>query len=71
MNNKKNEKSFEELADEALDAVSGGKSVIFYDCVRCHGSAPADNLGPDGNYYCTPCYEAKWPSAASRGTGTK
>lgn len=58
MNNDKNEKNFEQLADEALDAVAGGKSVIFWDCAACRGSACIQ--GPDGNYYCSADYSAKF-----------
>lgn len=55
----KNEKSMEELPDEALDDVAGGKSVIFWDCAVCRGSA--SKLGPDGNYYCSYDYKIKFP----------
>lgn len=58
MNDNKNEKSFEELADEALDNVAGGKSVILQDCVACRSSATKQ--GPDGNWYCPNHYEEKF-----------
>ena len=36
MENKENKKSFEALADEALDAVSGGAFEINGICEECH-----------------------------------
>lgn len=53
-----NDKSFEELADEALDNVAGGKSVILRECKICGKSY--DETGPDGNYYCSKHYKEKF-----------
>ncbi len=48
----------EELSDDALDAVSGGKKVIFQDCVVCGRSATKQ--GPDGKWYCPAHYDEKF-----------
>ena len=49
MNNSESKKSFEELADEALDNVTGGKSVMLLECAYC-GSTD-NRVGPDGKPY--------------------
>ena len=60
MNDSENKKTLEELADEALDAVAGGKTVVFWDCAVCGGSAFTQ--GPDGKYYCSADYKVKFPN---------
>lgn len=60
MNDSENKKSFEELADEALENVAGGRSVLVQDCVICHKSYYA--IGSDGNAYCYTHYKQKYPN---------
>lgn len=60
MNDSENKKSFEELADEALENVAGGKIVVVLDCVVCKKSY--DKIGPDGKAYCYTHYEQKFPN---------
>lgn len=59
MENSERKKSFEELADEALDGVAGGKTVCVLDCVVC--SRSYDKIGPDGKAYCYTHYTERWP----------
>lgn len=61
MNDNENKKSFEALADEALDNVAGGKSVILHDCVACRCSS-GTKQGPDGNWYCESHYAILFPN---------
>ena len=58
MNNSESKKSFEELADEALDNVTGGKSVMLLECAYC-GSTD-NRVGPDGKPYCRKHYIEKF-----------
>lgn len=54
------EKSFEELADGALNAVAaGGETYWFIDCTICHERYY--KIGPDGKAYCAKHYNEKWP----------
>lgn len=59
MDKNENKKSLEELADEALDAVTGGRSVILKECVVCGhtGATEASN----GMCYCKYHYPGQWP----------
>lgn len=58
MREKEKDKSFVELADEALDHVAGGKSVILQECVVCGKSYY--KIGPDGKPYCYEHYAEKY-----------
>lgn len=59
MDGNENKKSFEELADEALENVAGGKSVVIHDCVDCICGS-GTKQGPDGNWYCESHYNLKF-----------
>ena len=50
-------KNLEELADEALDAVTGGAKLAHgWVCANC-GQEVYAAKAKDGKAYCVPCYE--------------
>ena len=52
-----NKKSFEKMADEAIDAVTGGtgKLASGWICARC-GQEVTAAKAKNNNAYCIPCY---------------
>ncbi len=53
-----NKKNFEEMADDALDAVTGGAAKLAngWVCANC-GKEVFAAKAKDGQAYCVPCYE--------------
>ena len=69
MDNNETKKSYEELADEALDKVAGGQevwgggmgSLLGCSCFDCEKSFTTEQLElRDGNYYCPLCHKRLW-----------
>lgn len=66
MENNENKKSFEELADEALDKVAGGDDTLDFDAVIAFGTQFPPNNCYRCKYFTTPqcCYYPTGPVGA-------